>query len=68
MENFNAFEYENYLQIMKKTVNNSKYLFLDIYNRIVVQYSQVQLLPAYPIIKYAIHYYPTHNNLTVTLY
>lgn len=69
LENFSAFKYENCLQIMKKTVKNSKYPFQDVYNRIVEQYSQVQLLPTYPILKNQIDYNPLiHNDPTVTLY
>jgi len=69
LENFSAFKYENCLQIMKKTVKNSKYPLQDVYNRIVEQYSQVQLLPTYPILKNQIDYNPLiHNDPTVTLY
>lgn len=69
LENFSAFKYENCLQIMKKTVKNSKYPLQDVYNRIVEQYSQIQFLPTYPILKNQIDYNPLiHNDPTVTLY
>lgn len=69
LDNFSAFKFENCLQIMKKTVKNSKYPLQDVYNRIVEQYSQVQLLPTYPILKNQIDYKPLiHNDPTMTLY
>lgn len=50
-------------------MKNSKYPLQDVYNSIVVQYSQVQLLPTYPILKNLIDYNPLiHNDPTVTLY
>lgn len=69
MENFSAFKYENCLQIMKKSVKNSKYPLQDVYNRIVEQYSQIQFLPTYPILKNQIDYNSLiHNDSTVTLH
>lgn len=69
LENFSSFKYENCLQIMKKTVKNSKYPLQDVYNRIVEQYSQVQLLTTYPILKNQIDYNPLiYNDPTVTFY
>jgi hypothetical protein len=52
----------------EKTVKNSKYPLQDVYNRIVEQYSQVQLLPIYLILKNQIDYnLLIHNDPTVTL-
>jgi len=54
---------------MKNTVKNSRNPLQDVYNRIVEQYSQVQLLPTYPILKNQIDYNSLiHNDLIVTLY
>lgn len=70
LDKFSAFKFENYLQIIKKTVHSAKLPLQDMYNRIMEQsnyYSDLHI--KYPILKKEIPYdHYTLKDITITLY
>jgi len=70
LDQFSAFKFENYLQIIKKTIHSAKFPLQDVYNRVIEQtfYSDVHNIK-YPILKKEIPYdFYTHKDITITLY
>jgi len=69
LDKFSAFKFENFLQIIKKTVHSFKYPLQDIYNQILEQNIYLETNIKYPLLKKEIDFnYSIHQDITATLY
>lgn len=71
LDAFSAFKFENYLQFVKRSSNNSRYPLQDLYNRIMEKISieSCHTSVGYPILKNELNYDASINySLNETLY